>query len=385
MKQIYLAAALLMAGMNCMAGDLLTTIPAQNPFPHKAWKVYDAQAEGKTRLWVMDEKRNVNGTVWMALSEVSYEGDYSKTPSGYLYRQEDCKVFRYSEADEREILLFDYGLAVGDKFTDENGRQMEVTAVSDTSFVQPFEETAPSHRCLTLRATDGTSDGDCWIEGLGSLSWGVLGNALPSSGSRSRLMYCDTGNECACFSIGKTDFKAALYEKTASGNEEGKPCYDLLPDGTLCVTGGWYVVCCGTPYLSCRTEGNSVRITDETVGAVCDCMKVYDVNIRIPGFAAGDYTVYLDDKAIPSKQELLGVSVQTADEAFKFMDGKLYSLTEASLSLSIYTLDGMKMYGDKMEGGMSLNLNFLPAGTYCYRIEMLGQVCSGKFVVTGRE
>lgn len=67
------------------------------------------------------------------------------------------------------------------------------------------------------------------------------------------------------------------------------------------------------------------------------------------------------------------------------MNGTLYSLTEIPLTLSIYTMDGMKMYGDKVDGGMSLNLNFLPGSTYCYRIEIQGKVYSGKFMITGQK
>lgn len=300
------------------------------------------------------------------------------TSSGYLYRQEERKVFRYSETEQWEILLFDYGLDVGDKFIDENGRPMEVVAVSDTVFVQPFEEDSPSHRCLTLRATDGNQDEVRWIEGLGSLSQGVSGN-------RRKLMYCETGEKCAYFTVNEKEFKAVGYEKVETENEEETVRYDLLPDGTLCITGCLNLVCCGTPYLICRTDGNSIRITDETLGPLCDCIHVHEVDIRIPGFSVGNYTVCLGDKAIPSKQELLGISAQTTDEAFKFASGTLYSLTGAPLVLSIYTMDGMRMYGDVIESGMSLNLNFLPVGTYCYRIELLGKVYSGKFVMTGRE
>lgn len=67
MKQFCLSIAFLfMAGMSCMAEDwLLTTVPTQDAY--KRWKVYDAQAENNTRLWILGEKREIDGTTWWEL------------------------------------------------------------------------------------------------------------------------------------------------------------------------------------------------------------------------------------------------------------------------------------------------------------------------------
>ena len=386
MKRFYLLAAFLfIVGMNCMADDMLTTIPTEHIYPFKIWKVYDVQ-KNEIQQWKLTNKEELNGYTWLSLSKDVYkDGRNTETTPGYLYRQEGSKVYRYSETEQKEVLLFDYSLSLGAQFTDENGRSMEVVTVSDTVFIQYFEENSPSHRCLTLRATDGSGDEDRWIEGIGSLTHGVFGNALQPSDNRSQLMYCEAGMGCARFTVNEKNFKAVSYTKVRTDNKEESACYELLPDGTLHITGGWYITCCGMPYLLCRVEGNTIRIIDETLEPLCDCMAVHEVDIRIPGFSVGNYTVYLYDNAIPSKQELLSSSTQTIGEDFKFMNGTLYSLTEIPLTLSIYTMDGMKMYGDKVDGGMSLNLNFLPGGTYCYRIEILGKVYSGKFMITGQK
>lgn len=387
MKRFYLLAAfLLIVGMNCMADDMLTTISKEHDYSFKTWTVYDVQ-KNEIQQWELTNKEELNGYTWLNLSKAVYkkDGRYNEPPSGYLYRQEGDKVFRYSETEQKEVLLFDYSLSLGAQFTDENGRQMEVVAVSDTVFIQYFEENAPSHRCLTLRATDGSGDEDRWIEGIGSLSQGVFGNALQPSDNRSQLMYCETWLASVCFPVYSKDFKAVRYTKVQTNDKEESACYELLPDGTLHITGSWYLICCGTPYLTCRTEEDIIQIKDNTVGEMCTCMAVHEVDIRIPGFSAGNYTVYLGNRAIPSKQELLSISTQTIGEDFKFMNGTLYSLTEIPLTLSIYTMDGMNMYGDKVDGGMSLNLNFLPGGTYCYQIEIQGKVYSGKFMITGQK
>lgn len=68
-----------------MAEDwLLTTVPAQGAY--KTWKVYDEQAENNTRLWILGEKREIDGTTWWELLERSYGNGCLDTSSGYLYR-----------------------------------------------------------------------------------------------------------------------------------------------------------------------------------------------------------------------------------------------------------------------------------------------------------
>ena len=95
--------------------------------------------------------------------------------SYFYFRQEGDKIFRYDAETSNEAVAFDFGLKAGDKFTDRNGEDFVVSAVTDTVVVQEFDKKeAGTFRKITIDGIDNPGLHDEWLEGIGSLRTGML-------------------------------------------------------------------------------------------------------------------------------------------------------------------------------------------------------------------
>jgi hypothetical protein len=118
-----------------------------------------------------EEKKDLYESDYLKMSAIRPNGDtYADT---LYYRQEGDKVYCLQPKDNKEILIIDYGLGVGDEFTDANG---EVYIVTDTTrqsnnkYFSSWYYYRPRRLNLVSRRT---GEKDIWIEGLGSMNWGI--------------------------------------------------------------------------------------------------------------------------------------------------------------------------------------------------------------------
>ena len=98
--------------------------------------------------------------------------DYIKEGEGrYAYRQDGDKVYCYSFAEGKESLVMDFGLEVGDIFTLYEGFDVVVEQKSDTLLA--FWNAQMTCKRLLLRGVEQPDFTDTWIEGIGSLRYGI--------------------------------------------------------------------------------------------------------------------------------------------------------------------------------------------------------------------
>lgn len=154
MKRLIISLLLLMAIASMTALEARSTIEFGNE-----WHLYVANV-GSNGIFLGVDKTTVG--------EYTYFVDMRNDQ--YLYRQDDRKVYRYSVATQEEDLVLDFGLQVNDVFTHHDGSQWVVESLSDTTVL--YYGMYGSQLCMHLRNSE-SSQADTWIEGIGSLHYGI--------------------------------------------------------------------------------------------------------------------------------------------------------------------------------------------------------------------
>ena len=111
--------------------------------------------------------------------------------------QDNARVFCYSENNKSISVIMDLSLTVGDIFClpeDFEGYNLSVYSQS-VSFL-PHSTDNKLRRCLYL-AHGNILEGETqiWTEGVGSLEYGIIGDAFQSTGAFLRLMKCSEGDD----------------------------------------------------------------------------------------------------------------------------------------------------------------------------------------------
>ncbi|MBP5380527.1 MAG: T9SS type A sorting domain-containing protein [Bacteroidaceae bacterium] len=230
-----------------------------------------------------------------------------------LYRQEGDKVYYRSEEGE-ESLILDYSLSVGDVFTNAAGERFTVT---ETGFFEEYNESVEYRegsalpKMLRLVAENGGQE-DVWIEGLGSVNWGITPlflteklKTLTATPTCSKVT-CATGTDIwGVFDINKNSYKTKAFRSKWNllwDEMETELTYTFLQD-TLCVS-GIYVGSISSPmYAECTVFDNNIDMVlggvytiisySSEIGMYCYC----EFEFKIPGFAAGTYQVGLEGGA----------------------------------------------------------------------------------------
>lgn len=238
--------------------------------------------------------------------------EYHKSHDGrYGYRQDGDKIYCYTIAEEKEMLVMDFGLKVGDIFALYNGLNVTVEEVSDT--ILPYSRNQQiSCKKILLRGIEQPDFTDTWIEDIGSLRYGLN----PPKAGDSRLIYAcryisdyyrdkyeyqfdfQVGDVYGMYvSLGEcVDKNAFNNDKEYLDARENKFLTFDLRDDTLCIEGYIAAWCDRNPYLLIEKGSQDIFITSTKyyVGYQQDCTSVYPINIKIPGFAQDEYTVHYD-------------------------------------------------------------------------------------------
>lgn len=113
----------------------------------------------------------------------------------YPWRQDGGKVYRTGKG-----LIMDFSAKVGDVVKinelDADGTMAlsyKVEAISDTVFASSTDK--KRRRCLHVRNVHYQLGTDIWVEGIGSLTYGVGGDRTYYGGAWSQLMECRRGDE----------------------------------------------------------------------------------------------------------------------------------------------------------------------------------------------
>ncbi|MBD5397049.1 T9SS type A sorting domain-containing protein [bacterium] len=102
-----------------------------------------------------------------------------------LYRQDGQKIYGFNEFDSI-YLHFDFGLQKGDTVLTYN--YLPDYYVVDSVFETTFGQEARRRKCLAMQSLTFERVKDIWVEGIGSLSAGMLYNHSRMSGGRPSLL-----------------------------------------------------------------------------------------------------------------------------------------------------------------------------------------------------
>ena len=117
-----------------------------------------------------EEKIDLYNNDLLRISAIRPNGEtYADT---LFYRQEEDKVYCLQPEKNKEILIVDYGLEVGDEFMDANGEVFVVRETGRQNNKHFFGWYFYRPRKLIL-VSQQTGQEDVWIEGLGSQYWGI--------------------------------------------------------------------------------------------------------------------------------------------------------------------------------------------------------------------
>ena len=216
------------------------------------------------------------------------------TSNNLLLRQEGTKVFRYSETQNREVEVLDFGLNESDEFTTEDGIKLTVTNVADSSALEHSTATVTFGHTIWLTGADDKSISDIWVEDVGSIYHGMMSNAIlqeinvPELKSIYYLFRANISQDAFPFFINEGDFKGGVYQVKKMEDDEmqyGETAHqehslmvDFVND-SLNISG---VMCSSTwsdsQYIGCVTDKDIITV------------KVY----QYPPLMDGPYLFYAD-------------------------------------------------------------------------------------------
>ena len=262
-------------------------------------------------------ERTVNGENYSVLSASDRFGE--NMPMNLLYRQEENKVYLLCDSLGEKKLILDFDLKVGDEFTTFDGDKL---IVKETGLFNEYDSLLYKYgemseiRPRMLRLTDKDGHEDVWIEGIGSVYWGIVPNSLTNErvfgGKKCRIISSRVTlvksvisfQYGAFFNANEPQYKFRAFELNTFDNDEEmtdflnkiqyqKDFLSLCFEGdTLCVK-GTASLNCYTTFIECfMSENNETELhigQHVFPGYEKDCLGPKWVNVRIPGFQSGIY------------------------------------------------------------------------------------------------
>ena len=211
----------------------------------KRWSGYCVLKNGEEfRVPTFERQDSVIGG--KTYSVIEYQG---KDTLLFLERQEGLKVYRYDENTQAEVLMIDYSLNVGEEVEVDGGVRLRVVETGSAYEKYPMYGLRNS-KMMKLQGVDDETLEDVWIEGVGSIYWGVLPRGMMDDVDKMYVANVSfsfsEGN--AAFPVNTERYKACLlsYRKLTDaeldrveklGSEKREYLSYILEDDTLYVTG----------------------------------------------------------------------------------------------------------------------------------------------------
>ena len=249
----------------------------------------------------------------IVLGETTY---FKRSGDSIYYRQDAQKVYRYNVNTATETLVFDFGLETDDKFHLYDDCEVVVESVSDTNVVNLIfsEEKYDNQRVLRLRGVEDASITDIWVEGIGSLHYGIERPTHAEDIKSQALAYCEV------FESYNAKFLVDIGNVRGAGVDLGQeidpgiiesidPISNTdflkfrLVNNTLHV--GGYISCnCGMEiYLAAKDMGNSIELEMYELAPYADCYSLYAIDISFPEFTGEKYDVTFMGKKIATVEK----------------------------------------------------------------------------------
>lgn len=277
-------------------------------FLQKNWRAYYHIEDGSCliRNYYIEQGDSIMG-------ERKYARVIVEDRDSLFYRQEGDQVFCIPKGEKEEMVLIDYGLQVGDKFTDPTGSTFTVT---ETDFFNRYEKNiwynGRNRQPKTLRLVSTDGEEDIWVEGIGSIYWGILPAyiakdlaSFPNNPTCAKVIYAPGIHMTGLFEVAEEDYKLVYvepedidlsdFEKSDEYKEylAGNVWKFSFADDTLNVSGIMELNCLNTYVATLVKEGN-IDINIGQLYPMSDiptCGGLKRISAHIPGFKAGTYHI----------------------------------------------------------------------------------------------
>lgn len=295
MKQIFI---LLFLWGSIISLSFATEVEEEKPtilsgsYDLQDWLLYSKDKQGKTgliQLFFERKSRVVNGKEY---SIFRLSGDLIEKKE-ILCRQENGKIFTYSEERQGEELIIDYSLTPGEQFTRPNGDVMIVMSVRDTMDIFCFG-TDLSYKVLVLQEAGNPGNEDVWIEGVGSLKTAILPCNICSE-INLKLIACTQSGALVYFPIDEENMKSQWTNVVEVDDSKAPQIQCEFVSDTLHIFGYVRQWCSGTPPIMCQIDGANVKLNLlPAFVTVTSCLDTNKIDLKFPGFKQGTYHVTVD-------------------------------------------------------------------------------------------
>ncbi len=254
-----------------------------------------------------------------------YYGDVNNDE--YYYRQDGKKVYRYTVAKQSEALVIDFGLQVNYIFTHADGSEWMVASVRDTT----LEGLSSPRLCIELADVDNTQNTDMWIEGIGSIRYGIN---PPSS--------MDDVNDCYLLSFATREWEACVFTFATSNlcnkivvaedNGEDSSNKQLhidvsLADDVLHVEGDAWYDGAGWWYILAEEKDGVINLTHNETVPDADGLSLRSFCTYFDGFNQPMYDVFYNGEYITrvnNNTEHEYIPLLSPSKAWVETDGHIY-------------------------------------------------------------
>jgi len=276
------------------------------------------------------------------------------------YRIEGKKVYRYNEKLQKDDLLMDFGLAVGDDFERPDGVKLQVIEVRDS-----LVEDGKTLSILNLRGQDDENVWDKWVESYGSVRTGLhLTDDIPGyqitdmlfMERRNQSFICSYAHgiyndinkaylRSACFDREdlKEDDECLVINRNYTIDEKGF-CFDWQPK-----TGKLYCMLFNEKDANLKFRSIEAGDWIGTYGDSEDKICKMSMDLNLP---QGSYTI-IDADGVEQNITIGGDAdaidaIENDASTSKQGNGSVFDLTGRRLSTSpqrgIYIRDGRKVF-----------------------------------------
>ena len=256
------------------------------------WTMHDG--EGKKSI-VLQGEILINGLRFHNLAP-SYK---------YCYRQDGNKIYRYTKSTGKEQLVLDFDLKEGDVFPLYEGLSLQVDMVYDTLISDGWINEA-SCKCIHLRSVEQPTFQDTWIEGFGSVRYGINPPDNMKDLFSSNLMYAISNGFIYMTNFSNDDIwgmEVSLGEEHPNTNVPYPPYHwendslaFTLRDGILNINGYIRNDCLGPLYMLISEKEELITIDTYELPEDADCYSYYKANISIPNLDRDRYTLQYNSK-----------------------------------------------------------------------------------------
>ena len=194
MKRIFSLLSLTLSMLSLAHSQDMTTLTQEGRqwSTHVWWAVSPPQ--DYTEVYRMEGDTTLGGKTYKKIYCYHKQDLSDRTLYTYACRQEDKKVFIRFYGEKSEKLFFDFSFNVGDTlFVEEHSRKMRVTAIGDTI----INGRASRYVRLVNEYEYGWHEEDIWVEGIGSLDYGIVWNGMRhmTGAKKYTLLCCHQGND----------------------------------------------------------------------------------------------------------------------------------------------------------------------------------------------